>query len=83
MIASLLAADEPPDPDQRATASLEDPVGGITELAQGMAAGRSSDAVGTIDVLKAVVASYGPRFERVLIAYGGDREVLAAHLATV
>lgn len=76
------AATESHHLDRLLGTGVEERLASVGAQAQRAAVGRRSDAIGTVDVLKAVVATYGPNFDRVLEAYGGDRGTLDAHLST-
>jgi hypothetical protein len=58
-----------------------DSVGAISELAVRLARKRGATAVGTGDILIAVMRFYGPEFDAVLTAHGTDRDEVAARLA--
>jgi len=68
-----------------AEASLhgEDPVDVICERASEMAAARHADRVGTIDVLFAVLMTYGAAFDRALYIRGTSREELLERLPSL
>lgn len=53
-----------------------DPVNAICRRAVRMATARSADRVGTLDVLFAVLATYGQAFDRALYIRGTSREEL-------
>jgi anti-sigma B factor antagonist len=55
-------------------------IAGVIEHATGVAESRGAAALGTTDVLIGVMSAYGVDFDRVLSAYGSDREALTAHL---
>jgi anti-anti-sigma factor len=58
-----------------------DSVTAVSELAVRLARKRGATAVGTGDILLAVMRFYGPDFDAVLSAHGTDRDEIAAHLA--
>ena len=58
-----------------------DSVGAVSELATRLARKRGAAAVGTGDILLAVMRFYGPEFDAVLAAHGTDRDEVAARLA--
>lgn len=64
-----------------ASAGAEGRLAAVTEQAHRTAAARGTESVGTVDILKAVMAIYGAQLDRVLAAYGGDRARLEEHLA--
>jgi hypothetical protein len=57
-----------------------DAVARVTEHASRIARQRSSDAIGTTDVLFAVMEVYGADFDRVLQAHGADRDKVVRRL---
>jgi hypothetical protein len=57
-----------------------DAVARVTEHASRIARQRSSDAVGTTDVLFAVMEVYGADFDRVLQAHGANRDKVVRRL---
>lgn len=61
-------------------AGERDPVAQVTEWAAEVAGRRGADAVGTTDLLVAVIGTYGEDFERVLRAHGTDRDEVLARL---
>lgn len=77
---SDLDADGSRQPGGSAATRPEDRLADVTGQAQGFAAQRRVESVGTVEVLMAVIAVYGPDFDRVLSAYAGDRQALDAHL---
>jgi anti-sigma B factor antagonist len=64
--------------DDRAT---RDSVGAVSESAIRLARKRGGTAVGTGDILLAVMRFYGPEFDAVLAAHGTDRDEVTARLA--
>ena len=86
-----LGVGEAPLPDRAVTAAGEDvaqddrnerdSIGAVSELAVRLARKRSATAVGTGDILLAVMRFYGPEFDAVLAAHGTDRDEVAARLA--
>ncbi len=75
---------EPSDPSadaERGERGERDPVGAVSELAGRLARKRDASAVGTDDVLLAVMRFYGPDFDRVLADHGTDRDEVIARLA--
>jgi hypothetical protein len=61
----------------------EDPVEAVTEHAQRFASLRESRAVGTVDVLMAVLKVYGKVFDRALYVRGASRAELLVALSAV
>jgi anti-anti-sigma factor len=61
--------------------SERDAVAAVSELAVRLARKRGAGAVGTGDILLAVMRFYGPDFDAVLTAHGTDRDEVEAHLA--
>jgi hypothetical protein len=59
----------------------EDGIGLVTEHAIRLARERGAEAVGTNDVLVAVMEVYGDDFDRVLRAHGTDRDEVLERLA--
>lgn len=59
-----------------------DMVGQVTAYARRVAGERKSACVATTDVLLAVMRVYGEHFDRVLEAYGTDRDELMCRLGT-
>jgi len=57
-----------------------DVVAHVTEHAVHVASQRGADAVGTTDVLMAVIDIYGTDFDRVLLAHGTDRDEVIERL---
>lgn len=76
-----LAANETRKAHGRAASRAEDRLAAVTEQAKRVAADRGVKAVRTVDLLKGVIATYGPDFDRVLAAYGGERTALENPLA--
>jgi hypothetical protein len=60
----------------------DDPVDAICRRAVRMSAARAADRVGTIDVLFAVLATYGGAFDRALYIRGTSREELLERLVS-
>jgi hypothetical protein len=60
-----------------------DPVDAICRRAERMANARAADRVSTIDVLFAVLATYGGSFDRALYIRGTSREELLERLVSV
>jgi len=58
-----------------------DSVAAITDLAVRVARSRGADAVGTGDILVAVIQFYAPEFDVVLEAHGTDRDEVIGRLA--
>jgi hypothetical protein len=67
-------------PSGAAQGEERDAVARVTEHASRIARQRGSDAVGTTDVLFAVMQVYGADFDRVLQAHGADRDEVARRL---
>lgn len=65
---------------ERATGE-EDGIGLVTDHAIRLARERGAEAVGTNDVLVAVMNVYGGDFDRVLVAHGTDRDEVLERLA--
>ena len=65
-----------PAPSPAAAPPAGDPVEAICRRAGRMATARAADRVGTIDVLFAVLATYGKAFDRALYVRGTSREEL-------
>jgi ATP-dependent Clp protease ATP-binding subunit ClpA len=63
-------------------ADEQDGIGRVTEHAIRLARERGAEAVGTTDVLVAVMNVYGDDFDRVLRAHGTDRDEVLERLAT-
>jgi hypothetical protein len=59
-----------------------DPVDAICRRAVRMANARAADRVGTLDILFAVLATYGAAFERALYVRGTSREELLERLVS-
>jgi hypothetical protein len=59
-----------------------DPVDAICRRAVRMASARAADRVGTLDVLFAVLATYGQSFDRALYIRGTSREELLERLVS-
>jgi hypothetical protein len=59
-----------------------DPVDVICRRAVGMATARTADRVGTLDVLFAVLETYGSLFDRALYIRGTSREELLERVAS-
>jgi hypothetical protein len=59
-----------------------DPVEAICRRAVRMANGRAADRVGTLDLLFAVLATYGQAFDRALYVRGTSRDELLERLAS-
>jgi len=86
-----LGVGEAPLPERAVTAAgddagqddrdARDSVGAVSELAVRLARKRGAAAVGTGDILLAVMRCYGPEFDAVLVAHGTDRDEVTAHLA--
>ncbi|HTP20451.1 MAG TPA: STAS domain-containing protein [Solirubrobacteraceae bacterium] len=64
-----------------AARSDRDPVTSVSELAVRVARGRGATAVGTGDILVAVMSFYGSDFDLVLTAHGTDRDEVIGRLA--
>jgi hypothetical protein len=62
--------------------SSGDPVEAICRRAVRMANGRAADRVGTLDLLFAVLATYGQAFDRALYVRGTSRDELLERLAS-
>ncbi len=62
--------------------SGEDPVDAIYRRASRMAAARAADRVATVDILFAVLATYGQAFDRALYIRGTSREELLERLVS-
>ena len=60
-----------------------DPVDAICRRAARMASARAADRVATVDILFAVLATYGQAFDRVLYIRGTSREELLERLVAV
>lgn len=60
----------------------DDPVDAICRRAVKMASARAADRVGTIDLLFAVLATYGGSFDRALYIRGTSREELLERLVS-
>jgi hypothetical protein len=60
----------------------EDPVDAICRRAVRLASARAADRVGTLDVLFAVLATYGQSFDRALYIRGTSREELLERLVS-
>ena len=72
-----------PVPSPAATRSADgDPVDAICRRAVRMANARAADRVGTLDVLFAVLATYGGAFDRALYVRGTSREELLERLVS-
>jgi hypothetical protein len=72
-----------PAPDSAATPTASgDPVDAICRRAVRMANARSADRVGTVDLLFAVMATYGQSFDRALYIRGTSREELLERLVS-
>jgi hypothetical protein len=76
-------ADRPDGVEPAADAERDDrdPVGTVSELSVRLARKRAAASVGTGDILLAAMRFYGPDFDRVLAAYGTDRDEVIARLA--
>jgi hypothetical protein len=72
-----------PAPSPSAIPPTGDPVDAICRRAVRMATARAADRVGTIDVLFAVLATYGNAFDRALYIRGTSREELLERLVSV
>jgi hypothetical protein len=59
-----------------------DPVDVVCRCALELAAARGADRVGTVDILFAVLETYGSLFDRALYVRGASREELLARLAS-
>lgn len=75
---AVAAAGDDVDQDDR---KARDSVGAVSESAIRLARKRGATAVGTGDILLAVMRFYGPEFDAVLAAHGTDREEVTARLA--
>ncbi|HLY50903.1 MAG TPA: STAS domain-containing protein [Solirubrobacteraceae bacterium] len=73
-------AEEAGSPEGATATRSKNAVTAVTERAHALAAERKLSSVGTLEVLKAVAAAYGPDFDCALAAYGGDRQTLDAYL---
>jgi hypothetical protein len=82
--APLMTGSEPNPEEQAGSLPLgREAVDEVTRRATAMAESRSSDTVGTADVLFAVLDVYGRLFDRALYTRGTSREELLERLATV
>ncbi|MFL5894276.1 MAG: hypothetical protein ACJ76Z_04080 [Thermoleophilaceae bacterium] len=79
--APLMTHARPPAPDS-SPAAEGDPVDVVMTRALGMARQRDADRAGTIDVLFAVLGTYGSAFDRALYIRGTSREELLERLAS-
>lgn len=70
-----------PSPDERPPAG-DDPVDAICRRAIRMANARTADRVGTVDILFAVLATYGQSFDRALYIRGTSRDELLERLVS-
>jgi hypothetical protein len=68
------------EPAGDAQAEDRDAVSLVTDDASRIASERGADAIGTTDVLVAVMHVYGADFDRVLQAHGADRDEIARRL---
>jgi ATP-dependent Clp protease ATP-binding subunit ClpA len=68
------------EPTEAAQDQDRDPVTRVTEQAARIASQRGADAIGTTDVLVAVMNVYGADFDRVLHAHGADRDEVVRRL---
>lgn len=71
---------EAPASSQATRGDDRDVVGQVTAYARHIASDRGSAGVATTDVLLAVMRVYGEHFDRVLQAYGTDRDEVTARL---
>jgi anti-anti-sigma factor len=69
------------EPATEAERDDRDPVGTVSQLSVRLARKRAATSVGTGDILLAAMRFYGPDFDRVLAAYGTDRDEVIARLA--
>jgi hypothetical protein len=72
-----------PAPAPSAAPPAGDPVDAICRRAVRMANARAADRVGTLDVLFAVLATYGQAFDRALYIRGTSREELLERIVAV
>lgn len=77
-----LAANHARSREGFATGLGEDPLAAVSRQAERLAAAHGVETVGTAELLKAVMATYGSAFERALRAYGGDRQALELALTS-
>ncbi|MEA2492658.1 MAG: hypothetical protein QOJ29_569 [Thermoleophilaceae bacterium] len=71
-----------PAPAPAALPTAGDPVEAICRRAARMSNARAADRVGTVDVLFAVLATYGGAFDRALYIRGTSREELLERLVS-
>jgi anti-sigma B factor antagonist len=79
-VGSLPPAQAAPDHGEEAPRGDRERIESIVRHAEQIAAQRSATAVSTADVLAGVMVEYGPDFDRVLSAYGSDREAVTERL---
>ena len=80
--APLMTHARPLPPPDSSPAPEADPVSVVMHRSLGMARLRDADRVGTVDVLFAVLATYGSAFDRALYIRGTSREELLERLAS-
>jgi hypothetical protein len=80
--APLMTAARPVSFPAEAPSTGEDPVDVVCRVAADMAVCRKADRIGTIDVLFAVLKTYGSAFDRALYIRGTSREELLERLAS-
>jgi hypothetical protein len=80
--APLMTAARPAQFPAGAPSTGEDPVDVVCRWAVRLAATRGADRVGTVDVLFAVLKTYGSAFDRALYIRGTSREELLERLAS-
>jgi hypothetical protein len=80
--APLMTSARPPLSPAAARRSGGDPVDGICRRAVRLAGLRSADRVATLDILFAVLKTYGPAFDRALYVRGTSRDELLERLAS-
>lgn len=73
-------ADAAPPPAARPSAASRDPITEVVEHAKRVAADRASATVGTVDLLRGVMAAYGEDFAWVLRARGSDPDEVMEQL---
>ena len=87
LLASLGMSEAPvgePDHEDRPVHYVlgdSDAVATVTERASSLAVARGAPKLGTVDVLRAVVQTYGSTFHQVMAAHGVDPAELSARLA--
>jgi hypothetical protein len=72
-----------PPPQNGSPAAPDDPLASVIACAQHFAGRRSAPAIGTVDLLFAVMQVYGRAFDEALAARGTDRAELVDRLETV